>query len=65
MKIQVNGEDRDVRADTLQALLEELGYGAARVATAVDGDFVPAGRRGTRPVTVGCAVEIVAPMQGG
>ena len=65
MRITVNGEDRDVAAATLDAALFELGYGSLRVATAVDGHFVPAGRRALRALSEGSAVEILAPMQGG
>lgn len=65
MRIRVNGEDRDVSAATLEAALLELGFGGLRVATAVDGDFVPAARRAARALAEGSAVEILAPMQGG
>ena len=65
MRIRVNGEDRDVAAATLGAALFELGYGSLRVATAVDGDFAPAGRRAAWTLAEGSAVEILAPMQGG
>ena len=65
MQIVVNGEPRDVVATTLAALLDELGYGGARLATALDGEFVPAGGRAACGVSEGCAVEILAPRQGG
>ncbi|MBE7728199.1 sulfur carrier protein ThiS [Komagataeibacter sp. FXV3] len=66
MRILVNGEHHDVTAASLAALLDELGYDAtARVATAVDGSFVAAGRRATHPLHDGAQVEILAPMQGG
>ncbi len=65
MRIRVNGEDRDVAAATLEAALTELGYASLRVATAIDGDFVPAARRAAQPLAEGSAVEILAPMQGG
>jgi sulfur carrier protein len=65
MRILVNGDARDVAAMTLDAALTELGYGALRVATAVDGDFVPAARRAVCALGEGSAVEILAPMQGG
>ncbi len=65
MRITVNGEERDVAAATLEAALAELGYASLRVATAVDGDFVPAGRRDAQALAEGSAVEILAPMQGG
>ncbi len=65
MKITVNGEQRDVSAATLDAALLELGYGGLRVATALDGDFVPAGRRAVQALAENSALEILAPMQGG
>ena len=65
MRIRLNGEDRDVAAATLEAALFELGYGSLRVATAVDGDFVPATRRAALALAEGSAVEVLAPMQGG
>ena len=65
MRIMVNGESREVAAATLADVLNELGYGGARLATALDGDFVPAGRRGDCALRDGCAVEILAPRQGG
>ena len=65
MRILVNGEDRHVVASTLEAALGELGYGSLKVATAVDGDFVPATRRATCALGEGSALEILAPMQGG
>jgi len=46
-------------------LLETLGYGAAQVATAVDGEFVPRERRAEQPLREGMRIDIVAPIQGG
>ena len=65
MHILLNGETRACAASDLAALIDELGLGAARVATALDGDFVPVRARGATPLRPGCAVEIVGPMQGG
>ncbi len=65
MRILVNGEGRNIDATTLEAALAELGYAGTRVATAVDGDFVPASRRVACRLDENSAVEIVAPMQGG
>lgn len=65
MKILVNGERREVASTTLEAVLLELGYNAALVATAVDGDFVPASARGTCRIDENSAIEILAPMKGG
>ncbi len=65
MNITVNGEQHEVAAATVAEVLLELGYGEARVATALDGDFVPARARGAAELLPGSALEIVAPMQGG
>jgi sulfur carrier protein len=65
MKITVNGAAHDSEAQSLQALLEELGHGKARVATAVNGVFVPVTLRATQTLTQGDRVEVVAPRQGG
>ncbi|KMW59463.1 Sulfur carrier protein ThiS [Candidatus Rhodobacter oscarellae] len=64
MKIILNGETCEVRAETLAALLEERGL-SGRVATAVNEGFVPAGLRATTALKDGDRVEILAPMQGG
>ena len=65
MKITVNGTATEVRADTLAAVLDELGYGEAKIATALNEDFVPAAARGQTALSPGDRVEIVAPRQGG
>lgn len=65
MKIMVNGTATEVRADTLALVLEELGYGDARVATAVNESFVSAAARDRTMLASGDRVEIVTPRQGG
>jgi len=65
MKIIVNGTAQQSRAATLGALLDELGYGDARVATAVNEDFVPVALRADRSLSDGDRIEIVTPRQGG
>ena len=65
MKINVNGESKEVAAATLDAALDELGYGGAKVATAVNEDFVPAAARARTELAEGDRLEIVAPRQGG
>lgn len=65
MTIYVNGEPQNVVAATLQALLETSGLGDAVVATAVNGEFVPAAARERTALADGDAVEILAPMRGG
>ena len=65
MKLVVNGEPRDVRAATLAEALQTLNYGEARVATALNGEFVPARAREATLLKTGDRIEIVAPRQGG
>lgn len=65
MKIIVNGQTRDIAAARLDVALEELGYGGAVVATALNGSFVPQAARGRQQLRDGDRIEIVAPMQGG
>ena len=45
MKIIVNGSERDIEAATLAAALQALEYEDAVVATALNGNFVPARKR--------------------
>jgi sulfur carrier protein len=45
MRILVNGAWRETLAAELSAVLQELGYREAVVATAVNGEFVAAGVR--------------------
>jgi len=65
MKINVNGERHEVSATALDAVLDELGYGGAKVATAVNETFVPASLRAQTDLAEGDRLEIVAPRQGG
>ncbi|HEX3845656.1 MAG TPA: sulfur carrier protein ThiS [Steroidobacteraceae bacterium] len=65
MRILVNGASREIRAVDLTGALEELGYGGAVVATAVNGEFVPAAGRRIARLADGDRLEVLAPMQGG
>jgi len=65
MKITLNGTRQETGAETLAALLDEMGYTDARVATAVNEDFVPAANRDTHRLADGDRIEIVTPRQGG
>lgn len=65
MKITVNGEVKTLAARTLADALRELGYGKAKVATAVNEDFVPTGLRTATLLSDGDRLEVVAPRQGG
>ena len=65
MKITVNGEDRVTGARTLADLCDELGLSAAKIATARNGEFVPAARRLEIVLAEGDAIELLSPRQGG
>lgn len=65
MRVLVNGAARELEAEELSAALEELGYGGAVVATAVNGEFVPAAERARARIREGDRLEVLAPMQGG
>ncbi len=73
MRIQLNGvwhelpalEESPAAAPTLTALLQACGYRGATVATAVNGEFVPAQARAQLALAEGDRVEVLAPMQGG
>lgn len=65
MKIELNGEAREVSAGQLAEALVELGYGGATVATAVNGAFVPVAARAERTLSEGDRLEVLAPRQGG
>ncbi|KGJ04389.1 sulfur carrier protein [Paracoccus halophilus] len=65
MKITLNGEIRDLTGPSVQDVLAEIGLGAARVATALNGEFLPAAIRPSATLKDGDALEVVAPMQGG
>lgn len=65
MRIEVNGTPRDIAATTVEAALAELGWADARVATALNGDFVPSSARAAQALRDGDRLEVLAPMQGG
>ena len=65
MQILLNGEPLATKARTLGELCSDLGFEDAKVATALNGAFVAAGKRDLTPLSPKDEVEIVAPRQGG
>ena len=65
MKITLNGESRDLTGPSAADVLDQIGLGSARVATALNGNFLPAAARAGTTLKDGDALEVVAPMQGG
>ncbi len=64
-RLVVNGEAREARSRTLAQLLDELGYGGLKVATALNGEFVAEKARAGQVLAAGDQIEVVAPRQGG
>jgi sulfur carrier protein len=65
MRITVNGEAKEIAAANLGEALAALDYADAIVATALNGEFVPARKREAAGLKEGDRIEIVAPRQGG
>lgn len=65
MNIILNGERRQVTGPTVADALAEAGLANARLATALNGDFLPAGLRAATALKDGDALEALSPMQGG
>lgn len=65
MNILLNGEAYATDAKTLDELCARLGFAEAKIATAVNGNFVAVSSRGATPLTDADEIEIVAPRQGG
>jgi sulfur carrier protein len=61
----VNGRTLVTAAKTVSDLVAAQDFTGAKIATAVNGHFVPEGRRATTLLNPGDQVEIVAPRQGG
>ncbi len=65
MKLIINGEEQQIEASTLSALLSALDYEGDWLATALNGDLVPRTERAQTALNDGDRIEILAPKQGG
>lgn len=65
MMIDVNGSAQKIDAANLALALEQLGWGEARVATALNGRFVPVAERAHTALSAGDRLEVLSAMQGG
>ena len=65
MRVRVNGEDREIAAGSVQALLRELDYEGTHFAIAVNYDVVPKSQWAERLLSSGDEIEIITPRQGG
>lgn len=64
-RIQVNGEDRTVSADTILSLVEELGLDSRKVAVELNLEIVPRSLHATTALAHGDRVELVQFVGGG
>lgn len=65
LKITVNGEERVSDACTLADLCVELGLNDAKIATARNGEFVPARSRSNVRLSENDRIEVLSPRAGG
>ena len=65
LQILLNGEPFTTDARDLALLCAALGFADARIATAVNGNFVAAPSRAATALAEADEIEIVAPRQGG
>ena len=65
MRLTVNGEQKDVAATRVDALLGELEFEGSHFAIAVNYDVVPKARWSETALAEGDTIEILTPRQGG
>lgn len=65
MRVIVNGEQREIAASSVDALLSELDYAGTHFAIAVNFDVVPKSRWAATALKAGDEIEIITPRQGG
>lgn len=65
MLIDVNGTTKEIYSTNLATALEELGWADTRVATALNGRFVPVSERPQTTLSAGDRLEVLTAMQGG
>ena len=65
MRVTINGEQREIAADSVAALLSELDYEGTHFAIALNYDVVPKSRWAETQLKAGDEIEIITPRQGG
>ena len=65
MNIILNGEQREISGTTVADVLAEMGLDKARVATALNGEFLPAALRRETRLAAEDTLEVLSAMQGG
>ena len=65
MRVTVNGEQREVAAASVDALLGELEYEGTHFAIALNYDVLPKSKWAETRLNSGDEIEIITPRQGG
>ena len=65
MRVIVNGEQREISSESVDALLAELDYEGTHFAIALNYDVLPKSRWAATPLKNGDEIEIITPRQGG
>ena len=65
MRVTVNGEQREISSDSVDALLGELEYEGKHFAIALNYDVLPKSRWAETRLKNGDQIEIITPRQGG
>jgi sulfur carrier protein len=65
MRVIVNGEQREISAEHVDALLSELDYEGTHFAIALNFDVLPRSQWAQTPLNPGDEIEIITPRQGG
>jgi sulfur carrier protein len=65
VRVIINGEAREIAAESLDALLGELDYEGTHFAIAVNYDVLPKSRWAETALKAGDEIEIITPRQGG
>ena len=65
MRVTVNGEQREISASRVDALLSELDYEGTHFAIALNFDVLPKSKWAETPLQPGDEIEIITPRQGG
>jgi sulfur carrier protein len=65
MRVIVNGEQKEISAASVYALLAELDYEGSHFAIALNYDVLPKSRWAETRLQAGDEIEIITPRQGG
>jgi sulfur carrier protein len=65
MRVTVNGEQREISASHVDALLSELEYEGTHFAIALNFDVLPKSKWAETALKSGDEIEIITPRQGG